>query len=421
VSAVLHEYDGSIPLTNCCVAWKGGAALDPQGKEGVTRLVMRLIRRTPGGRKAEETSLLLDSWGASVSADVGRHLCSLHGTALSENTERLFDLLVEILHEPHFDEREFEQLRGESVAEWQEGLDSDRSLAFSYWERRVFGGAYRPASGTLTSLSALTLNDVKDQFAKILALGQPLVASSGDHSQASLQGFANRVRFEGSAVCTPEPVVSPQGRRLIFVDKPERTQSQIVIGGMGAHPHDEDFTALHVANTVFGGTFTARLSQEIRVKRGWSYGAYSYMPLDRGRSPFSIWTFPEAADTADCIALTIKLLEQWVERGITPAELKRAQRYLANSHPFSIDTASKRIQQALDEQLYDLPPGYYEEYLDRIRSVTVESANAALRRRIQPENLTLAVVGTHSVIGSSVASAIPFLAETEVVPFDNPT
>ena len=215
----------------------------------------------------------------------------------------------------------------------------------------------------------------------------------------------------------PEPTLTP-GRRLVIVDKPERTQTQILIGCLGTHPRDADHTALHVGSTIFGGTFTARLMHEVRSKRGWSYGAYSNLPYDRRRRGFSLWTFPKASDAAPCVALQLEMLEKWKDKGVTPKELSWAKRYLVRSHAFAIDTASKRVSQSLDEELYGLPERYYAEYVDRVQKVTLDEVNAGVRTRITPEHLLVTVLGTAKDIESGLRAAIPNLQSTEIVPFD---
>jgi zinc protease len=206
---------------------------------------------------------------------------------------------------------------------------------------------------------------------------------------------------------------------LILVDKPERTQTQILIGGLGTHASDPDHTALLVGNTIFGGTFTARLTQEVRSKRGWSYGAYSSLPVDRRRQAFSMWTFPKAEDAGPCIALKLDLLHQLRERGVTKKELAWAKRYLTRSHAFAVDTPSKRVGMELDAALYDLPADYYSNYLGRIAEVSVEQINQALASRLPEDDLLVVVVGTASALRAQVEAAIPNLQSTEVVPYDS--
>jgi zinc protease len=215
----------------------------------------------------------------------------------------------------------------------------------------------------------------------------------------------------------PEPTTSP-GRRLVLVDKPERTQTQILIGGLGTHPRDDDHMAFHVANTIFGGTFTARMTRAIRSERGWSYGAYSSLPIDRHRRSFSMWTFPKAVDAGDCIRLELDMLHEWRDQGVTPEELEWAKSYLVRSHAFSVDTAAKRVSLSLDELIYELPDDYYRNYVERIQAVTLEQANQAVRQRVPEEDLLITVVGTESEIGGAVRDAVLDLGSVEVIPFD---
>jgi zinc protease len=131
-----------------------------------------------------------------------------------------------------------------------------------------------------------------------------------------------------------------------------------------------------------------------------------------------MWTFPKAADAAACLALELDMLEKLRSKGLTKTELAWAKRYLVRSHAFAIDTAAKRVGLRLDSTLYDLPPGYYENYTENLRAVTLEQANAALRERLSDENLLIALVGTESSVGDAVRAAIPRLASSETVPYD---
>jgi zinc protease len=212
-------------------------------------------------------------------------------------------------------------------------------------------------------------------------------------------------------------MVQKPGRRLRIVDKPERTQTQIMIGRLGTSPADADHTALIVGNAVFGGTFTSRLMRAVRSERGWSYGASSRLGLDRTREAFNVWTFPQASDAAACAALELQLLEELYEKGITQDELTFAQSYLAKSFAFSTDTADKRLEQAVDLWLYALSPDYFSRYVQRIQHVTRDEVNAAIAKRLSPAELTLAAVATDADIGDALR-ALPGLTEVQVVPFD---
>jgi len=420
----LVEPSHAIPLVSVLIAQRSGAAVDPPGREGLARLAARLMRRTGGGQDPQVLDARIDSLGASLAAEVSHSTVTFHATVIGRSLESFCDVLEDVLGRPGLAGEELQRLQRETQSELVEALDNDRALVRRWFQRRLFADHPfgRPVSGTLSSVGAIRRQDVLSLFTDTMRAGALVFAFAGDIEAQRAEAIAARLTAAlptGDALpdSVPEPTALP-GRRLVLVDKPERTQTQILIGGLGTHPRDDDHMALHVANTIFGGTFTARMTREIRSERGWSYGAYSSLPIDRHRRSFSMWTFPKAVDAAACIRLQLDMLHQWREQGVTPEELKWAKSYLMRSHAFSVDTAAKRVSLALDELIYELPDGYYRDYTDRIQAVTLDQANQAVRNRIPEKDLVITVVGTEAEIGGTVRDAVPDLASVEVIPFD---
>ncbi|HEY8945720.1 MAG TPA: pitrilysin family protein [Polyangiaceae bacterium] len=423
-SRVLVETSHDLPLISLSIGSKRGGLFDPEGQEGLTRLSARLMRRTGGGREPQEIDTRIDSIGASLGVDVSASTVVFHASSIRRSISELTDIVADVLARPGLAEDELGRLKRETEAELVEALDDDRGLARRWFRRKLFPShPYgRPLSGTPETLARISRASVQAQAASIAARGELLFAFAGDIEQAEADRLVARIESglpDGRSVIdpTPEPA-SVSGRRLIIVDKPERTQTQILIGALGTHPSDEDHTALLVGNTIFGGTFTARLTQEIRAKRGWSYGAYSSLPVDRRRQSFSLWTFPKTDDAAACIRLQLDMLKELRERGVTAKELAWAKRYLVRSHAFAVDTPSKRAGLLLEASLYDLPPRYYDDYLARVSAVKLDDVNQALARRVPEKDLLVVVVGTANDLRASVEGAIEDLAETEIVRYD---
>jgi zinc protease len=418
------EENHDLPMVNIAVAIRSGAACDPVGKEGLTRAMVRMLRRGCRGLVSHEIEEKIDSLGAELSADVSASVITLHVDVIVRSLDPMIDLLATMIAEPTFDQGELGKLLRETEGEIIESRDNDRSLATRHFRRLVFENhPYgRRLGGTIPSVLGITQKDVIEHYRKHFVRDNVDVAFAGDIDEAKAREASARLvskladgKPESFAIASPE---SKRGRRLVFVDKPERTQTQILMGEVGSHPRDPDHIALHVATTIFGGTFTSRMMRAIRSERGWSYGAYARLPYDAQRDAFSMWTFPAAKDAAACIGLQLELLESWQKEGILPKELSFAQRYLMRSHAFDIDTAQKRVHQKLDVDLFDLPADYHTKYLEHVEAVSLEQANEAIRRRISSDDLVVAVVGTHAEIGESVAGAIPGLTKVEVVPYD---
>jgi zinc protease len=422
---LILETSHALPLVNIAVARVTGAAQDPEGKAGTSRILSRLARRTAGGRPLQVIEESLDRLGASLGSDVSYSATSLSGTVIARSLDKFADLLADAVGRPSLDITEFERLKRETRAEIIDGLDNDRALGHRALRRALYPNHpyANTSAGTLKTLAAIEHQTVVD-FDRLVRRRDSLVLGvSGSIELEQAKALAERVIEavpEGQAPkdTLTDPVIA-EGRKLIIVDKPERAQTQILIGLSGTQPTDEDHTALHVAATVFGGTFSSRLMQEVRVNRGWSYGAYASLPIDRYRQAMTLWTFPSKDDAPACAKLELELLEKLVCDGITPKELNFAKKSLVRSHAFSVDTAAKRMSLALDSTILELPEDYYDRYEERVSAVTLEQANAALKARVDPSRLVIAVVGTAKELQERLQEAIPSVTTVEVIPHDS--
>jgi zinc protease len=424
ITPVFVESSDALPIVSVLVAFRSGSAFDPEGREGLARIAARMLRRGAIGLPAQLIEETIDSLGGELAADASPSALTIHFEVIRRNLEPFVDLVATLLRAPTFDEGELGRLLRESEAELIEARDSDRGLASRAFRRTLFAGHLygRRVSGSIASLRSIRRDDVAAFFARHVTRANAVIAVSGDIDEAEGQAIVERLLAglplgERVADPVPPPTRTP-GRHLVFVDKPDRTQTQMVIGGLGTDANDPDHFPLVVANNVFGGTFTSRLMQEVRAKRGWSYGASSRVGFDRQRDAFTMWTAPKATDASACLALQLEMLHTWRDAGVTPEELSFVQRYLVRSHAFEIDTARKRVHQRLESELFGLPEGYHERYLERVEAVTVDAANDAVRARISEDDLVIGVVGTHAEIGEAIAKAIPNLASVTVAPFD---
>jgi len=422
---VVVEPSPALPLVSVVVAFRSGSAHDPVGLEGLGRLTGRMLRRGSEGWSSEAIEETIDFLGGEFAADVSASATVVHFEVIKRSLEPFLQLVSAVLCQPVFDAAELDRLKREVVAEIIESRDSDGLLCGRAFRRTVFAGhPYgRRVSGQISTLMTITRDDIVKFYKTHYTRANAHVIVSGDVDVEEGQALAARLLEglpAGERIDDPVPEPKPvSGRKLVFVDKPERSQVQMAIGGIGTHPTDEDHIALLVANTAFGGTFTSRLMQEIRVKRGLSYGTSSRLGVDRRRESFMMHAAPKASDAPLCLQLMLDQLHEVRENGITADELAFVKKYLIRSHAFEVDTARKRAHRKLEAALFDLPEGYYETQNARIEAVTLEQANAALRRRLSEDDMVIAVVGTHAEHGKLIAEAIPRLGSVDVVPFDS--
>jgi zinc protease len=230
------------------------------------------------------------------------------------------------------------------------------------------------------------------------------------------RGFGDVSRKPAPPLRLEQPVI-PAGRRILIVDKPERTQTQIAIGTLGSHPAERTHLPLVVGNTSFGGLFSSRLNDEVRSKRGLSYGASSSLTLSRTRDLWSMHTFPAAKDARACIELSLGLFERWARDGVTKRELVQAKSYLVKSHAFELDTAGKRLDQALDIEVLGYPKRYHSHFVDHVRGVTQDDVAHALQNGLALGSQVIVIVATAKELEKELRR-IPNVARIDTVAFD---
>lgn len=423
-ATVFLEPDHAVPLVSIVVALRCGSAVDPVDKRGLARIALRMLRRGCEGMTSEQIDFRIDSLGGEMAVDTSPSTVAVHVQVIARSLDDLVELLARLLATPTFPEDELGRLKRETVAEIIEARDNDRVLAQKALQRTLFEGHpyAHNSGGTTESVRAIQRDDVAAFYRRFLVQGNVVVGISGDVTPERAPVLARQLLAglpAGGAA--PDEVSEPvmrTGRRLLLVDKPERTQVQLLVGTTGTSAHDADHVELVVANAVFGGTFTSRLMKEVRSKRGWSYGASSRTMVDRHRQAWVMWTFPSAEDAAACLKLTLDMLEAWVANGVLPREIAFIKRYLVRSYAFEVDTAAKRLHQALDVELLALPEDYYSGWVNRVQAVEPEGASAAVKNRIHADDLLVVAVGTASQVLEPLRGAVSRLTEASVVPFD---
>lgn len=397
---VYLEPSNELPLVDVEVLCGEGAVLDPPGRDGLTRLTAQMVRRGPRGMSTEAFDEAIEALGGTLGASIASHAVRFHGTVIRRNLEPYLRLLGRMLTSPAMRASDLARQKRKNEAELIELRDHDRAIAGRAFRRHLFGEhPYgRPATGTLESIASFTRDEVVEHYGRLVTNGNLMIGVAGDVTADELAPLLDRALRdvpEGPPCRVElEPPAIARGRRVLLVDKPQRTQTQVYIGTLGAKLAEPAYDALLVANTAFGGTFTSRLVQEVRVERGWSYGAGSKLGADREREAWTMWTHPAAEQVLDCLKLQLELLDAWVEQGLPDDELTRAQDYLVKSHAFDLETAAKRLEPQLETALYDLPRDWYPRFVERVRAVEPAQAIKAVQRRISPRDLSITLVAT---------------------------
>ncbi|MBK1634296.1 M16 family metallopeptidase [Rhodovulum adriaticum] len=386
-----------IPFVALEIRFRGGASLDAPGKRGATNLMTALLEEGAGDMGAREFARARDALAASFRFDVGADSLRVSARMLSENRDQAADLLRQSLHAPRFDADAIERVRGQVLSAIASDAKDPQALASQTFDRLAFGDhPYGSApDGTADSVQALRRADLVEAHARVIARDRLYVAAAGDITAQELGLLLDRLFAGLPETGAPMPPQSdyglPGGVTVVPFDTP---QAVAVFGQPGMERDDPDFFAAYVMNEVLGaGGFGSRLMEEVREKRGLTYGVYSYLyPMDL--APMMLG---QVASSNGRVAEAIEVIRaEWArmaQDGVTQEELEAVKTYLTGAYPLRFDGNAKIARILVGMQMDGLSPDYVTTRNDRIRAVTQEDIRRVASDLLQPDALHFVVVG----------------------------
>ncbi len=397
IEAWLVQED-TVPLVAMSFAFRdAGSSRDPAGKEGLANLMSGLLDEGAGKLDSATFQNTLEEKAINISFDAGRD--GFFGTlqTLAANRDVAFDLLRLAITEPRFDDEAVERIRAQVISGIRSDARDPDAIAGKLFAETLFPGHVysRPTDGTEASVAAIRKEDL--QLFRTQAFGRDRLVISvvGAIDARTLGGLLDRTFGDLPKTAAPlqiadvVPVSGATASATLAIP-----QTIIRFGGPGLKRDDPDFMAAYVMNHILGGgSFSSRLYQEIREKRGLTYGVGTYLtPYDHaGLFVGGLGTSADKADEA--ITLIRAELKRMADEGPTEKELADAKAYLTGSYALRFDTSSKIARQLLAIQVDRLGINYVETRNDEINAVTLDQVKAAARRILDAGAPTIVTVG----------------------------
>ncbi|HJO71238.1 MAG TPA: pitrilysin family protein [Rhodospirillales bacterium] len=390
--------DHANPIITVRLAFRGGAALDPAGKEGLAEMASSLLDEGAGDLDSQAFQGRLEDLSISLRFDAGRDVFGGRLRTLIENRDAAFGLLRLALNAPRFDEAPVKRIRTQILTSLKRNLEEPNTIARRALARALFPNhPYgRPVRGTLESVGAVSVGDLRRFVAGRLGRDNLVIGVVGDISADELAPLLDRtfgaLPAKASSWSVPDTRPRVSGETVV-INKPV-PQSAIVFGHGGPKRDDPDFYAAYVMNYVLGGGgFTSRLYNEVREKRGLAYSVYSYLnPLDHAA------LIVGGAGTAnqrvaDALAVVRAIWRRMAEEGPSAQELANAKTYLTGSFPLRFTSSRSVAGILVAMQLESLGIDYLDRRNGLIEAVTLADVGRVARRFLDPDGLTVVVVG----------------------------
>jgi zinc protease len=397
-----------------------GKAYGSPAKAGIAAATADLLREGTQTRSAQQIAETIDSVGGTLFTGATADTAVAVTTVTSDQIDLALELLADMVLRPTFPAEEIERWRRQTLGSLQVQQESAPYLANAAFERVVFGDhPYGlPETGTPESVQGITRDDLIAFHRERWAPNGAILAVVGDIQPAD--AFSKVERAFGSWAKGKDPgvpklqTVTPEKPRVLVIDKPDAVQTEIRAGHVGRAYTDPDFFNSQVYNSVLGMGGSARLFQEIRRKRGLSYGAGS--TFFRAYEPgfFRASTFTKTETTADALGVLLDVVRGMAESPVPAEELESRTTFLTGAFPFEIETPQGIAGKVLEAMKYGLGREYLESYRDRLAAVTAPQVQDFARRRIRLEHGWIVLVGNASAFREALEKKV---GPVEVIPY----
>ena len=390
--------DPSNPILAVEVSFRGGAALDPAGRSGLATMTAALLDEGAGPYESQTFQRRLEDRVIGLSFDAGRDALRGHLKTLTEHRDEAFDLLRLALTKPRFDAPAIDRIRSQILVGLMHESESPDHLASRAWFASVFADHpyARSPRGDRESIKAITVADLRGEVTRQIARDRLLIGVVGDIEPGELARL-----LDATFTALPE-----RGAPVSLVEARPATHGQIerivraipqtvaTFGLAGLKRDDPDWYAATVMNHILGGGgFSSRLTESVRERNGLAYGVWSALiPFDHGGILLG-GVATESSRFEQSLALIREEVRRMRDEGSTETELANAKTYLNGSFPLGLDSTTAIAQVLVQMQADHLGLDFLDRRPALINAVTLADVRRVAARLLDPEALTLAVVG----------------------------
>jgi zinc protease len=390
--------DYTVPLVALQFGVLGGSAQDPMLKPGVAHFLSGILDEGAGPYDSQAFHERLDDYAIELHFDADRDHVSGHLKTLVKHRVEAFEMLRIAVNEPRFDAEPLDRVRAQIEAGLRHESTDPDTMANRAWFKMAFPDhPYgRPVKGTLESLPMIGRPDLTNYRERVIARDALKIAVVGAIDAVTLAHELDRVFGSLPAKADRSPIANAiplhiGTRDIIDLDIP---QSSIRFGAPGIDRKDPDWVPATVVNHIFGGgSFSSRLFQEVREKRGLAYSVYSHlMPLDH--APLMIGGTSTKNERAfESLAIIEKEIASLIADGPTEDELDKAKKFQIGSYALRFDTSTKIASQLVQIQMDELGIDYMDRRNGLVAAVTIEDVRRAAKRLFGDGKLLVTMVG----------------------------
>jgi zinc protease len=400
----------TVPVVEARLIVDAGSMREPASKNGLASITGSLLSEGTGTMTGADIARAMDVLGAQFFTAAGFTNALADVVALKTVFPQALALAARSVMAPSFAPAEVNRVKNRALASYAQSHAQTAGLASDAFVRAAFDTTApfsRPASGTPSTISTLTRDDIVNWHRTMYAPANSTLLLVGDLTKAEAQSIAQQAYGTWSATTAAlQPVANPArastGTRIILVDRPGSVQSSIIIGQPGFRATDPDYLNMVALNHVLGGGFSSRVNMNLREKHGYTYGAFSGLDLRPGAGVFRINSDVRTSSTDSALVEAVNEYKRIATEAVPATELTGALNNIVSSFPSSVQSVqglTGRIQQLI---VWGLPLDFYTTYRERLAALTPTDLSTVAKARLRPDDLIVVVAGDLSKIEAPI-------------------
>lgn len=389
-----------LPLISFYIHIEGGQILDDSDKLGTANLLAAMMNEGTKFKTPTELEDAIGLLGSSIHISANKTGFYISGNSLKRNFQQTIDLVSEMLMNPRFDESDFQRLKSKQLTNIKSALANPNTVARNVIMQKLYGNQHvlgQVMGGDSNTVANIDLNDIKDYYKNNLSINHTSLYIAGDfENQAvinSLTKIDNNWKTKDSiklpAMPEPQSIEIPQ---VYFVDFPSAKQSAIYVGKSVLNSQHPDFNLLNIVNNRLGAGSSARLTQILRIEKGYTYGAYSYV------QPSNIdATFIAATQVRSNVTLeSLKIIQDQIanyQDTFSPLELATTKNLIIKGNSRKFETLRQLLSVANTIGLYDYADNYLEKNQKQLENLSMEKARGIIKNNLNEQQMIYVIVG----------------------------
>ena len=394
---------------------KAGDAFDGT-RPGLADTTAALLNRGTAKRSAAQFAEETDFLGASVEAGSGEDSISVSASGLTKDLPKLLDLFTDAALHPAFPAEELAKQKKQAISSLMESKQRPGTLAAKLRGKLLYGSGHPyGAFPTEESLGGLKREDLVKFHAEYFSPDNATLAVVGDVKADEVVPLVEKAFAEWKVASTdtanqptfPPLPPEPKGITVHLIDRPGSVQSNILVCARGVARNDNDAPEIGVLNATLGSGSSGRLFQNLREKHAYTYGAYSSFAMNRVTGLFSASAEVRNAVTVPAIEEIFNEIRRIETEPVGDTELGMQREYLAGNYLLSLESPMRTAERVQDIDLFKLPVDYFKTYASRVAAVSPEKVKELAEAHLDPEKMTVVVVGEAKEIGKALEKIGP--------------